>query len=105
MIFILPILRYEEAKSLIENALPVLEKYHGKEHREIANALGNLSTALASLGEYTAAEPLLRSALDKRQALGVGQDAESAALWQNLTQVLSNQGSDWYQLLSYVKLN
>lgn len=91
-------IRYAEARSLIENSLPILERYHGKEHKDVANALGNLSTALASLGEYTAAEPLLRTALDTRQVLGVGQDAESAALWQNLTQVLSNQGTVYYHL-------
>ncbi|WP_143688847.1 tetratricopeptide repeat protein [Wolbachia endosymbiont of Laodelphax striatellus] len=53
----------QRQKELLERALPILEKYHGKDHFEVAQILINLSIPYGILGDYQKQKELIERAL------------------------------------------
>lgn len=66
--------RYQEAKSLLEQAVEDEQHEHGEEHPDTAYALHALASLYQNQGKYELAEPLYQRALRiKDQALGAEQ--------------------------------
>ncbi len=60
---------YDQARPLLEGALALRRRVHGREHPELATSLYLLAYLLREQGEFDAAEPLFRESLVMRKSL------------------------------------
>jgi len=82
---------YDEARPLLDEALAIRERLHGREHPEVAETLVRLGT-LARLSGQGDAVPPLRRALSIREARLGRESPEVADLLNNLGTALAIQG-------------
>ncbi len=83
--------KYGEAEALRREALAMLKKSLGPEHRLVAEALGDLSFSLADKGELVEAEKLAREELAMRRKLQGNENPDVAASLADLAALLIHQ--------------
>jgi serine/threonine-protein kinase len=83
---------YDAARGLLERALDLQVRLHGKESREAATAMHDLGTLRSEKGDYAEAEPLLREALRVMEALDGPDDVSLAPILSNLSEMLGQTG-------------
>jgi tetratricopeptide (TPR) repeat protein len=72
--------KHDEAVQLARRILEIRRRMHGGEHREVAEAIGNLVNVFYLQGDYAAAEPPCREALAMLRKL-LGNDHPDLAPW------------------------
>jgi serine/threonine-protein kinase len=82
---------YEEARSLLEEAIEVLRAARVGPHPDLATALSDLATVDLQTGNLPAAEALYRESLEMRQSLG--RDEDLIKPMNNLASILVAQGN------------
>jgi CHAT domain-containing protein/tetratricopeptide (TPR) repeat protein len=83
--------RYEEAESILRQAVATMKGAVGTEHTSTAYALHRLSNCLSDLGRYGEEEPLLRQALAIARKTDGPTHHTTLTIWFNLALVLGKQ--------------
>jgi len=85
--------RYEESRTMYENALAVRRELFGDRHPTVATTLHNLSVVLRRMGELDAAEAAGREALEQRMEFHGEADALVAQSLNSLGNLLRARGN------------
>ncbi len=83
---------YRAALAPVEHAVALLERIHGREHLEVAEALNHMAQVYMALGEFDRALQQYRRALDLRQRLPGAEPRQVAESVGGLAVLYENRG-------------